>query len=146
MFGLVELIGRYSNPCEQGERLRDLEEMVPKGSPKVGAGPRKQVHRRLRSAEIERLVAGYLDGLTVYQLADQFPIHRATVSLLLERQGVPRRNRPLSPDQVKRARALYATGQSLVAVGGQLGCHASTIYSALRKVGVIMRDPQGRER
>ena len=59
---------------------------------------------------------------------------------------MPRRKRPLSPDQVKRARALYTAGQSLVAVGGQLGCHASTIYSALRKLGVVMRDPQGRER
>jgi len=142
----VELIGRYSNPCEQGERLRDLVEMVPKGSPEVSAGPRKQVHRRLRPAETEKLVVGYLDGLTVYQLADQFGIHRATVSLLLERQGVPRRNRPLSPDQVKRAKALYAAGQSLATVGGQLGCHASTIYSLLRKVGVVMRDPHGRDR
>ena len=142
----MELIGRYS---KRGETTLDLQKLADRSYLEQVLGPPpalKQVHRRLRPAETEKLVAGYLDGLTVYQLAARFGIHRATVSLPLERQGVPRRKRPLSPDQVKRARALYTAGQSLVAVGGQLGCHASTIYSALRKLGVVMRDPQGRER
>lgn len=142
----MELIGRYSN---LGETTLELRKLADRSNLEQVLGPPpalKQVHRRLRPAETERLVAGYLDGLTVYQLADQFAIHRATVSLLLERQGVPRRNRPLSPDQVKRAGVLYAAGQSLATVGGQLGCHASTIYTALRKVGVVMRDPHGRDR
>ena len=84
----VELIGRYSNPYEQGERLRDLTEMVPKGSPEASASPRKQVHRRLRPAEIEKLVAGYRAGATLCELADRFRLHRATVSSLLERQPI----------------------------------------------------------
>ena len=117
----MELIGRYSNPFEQGERLRDLVEMVPKGSPEVSAGPRKQVHRRLRPAEIEELVAGYQAGATACQLADRFRIHRTTVLSLLERQSVARRNRSLSFAQVVQARELYAAGQSLAKVGKQLG-------------------------
>ena len=117
----MELIGRYSNPFEQGERLRDLVEMVPKGSPEVSAGPRKQVHRRLRPAEIEELVTGYQAGATACQLADRFRIHRTTVLSLLERQSVTRRNRRLSSTEINQARELYAAGQSLAKVGKQLG-------------------------
>ena len=117
----VEVSGRYSNPFEQGERLRDLIEMVPKGSPEVSVGPRKQVHRRLRPAEIEELVAGYQAGATACQPADRFRIHRTTVLSLLERQSVTRRNRRLSSTEINQARELYAAGQSLAKVGKQLG-------------------------
>jgi DNA-binding CsgD family transcriptional regulator len=92
------------------------------------------------------LVIGYKTGSTVYQLAEQFRINRGTVSKLLEREGVPRRGRPLSPTQVEQASQLYATGMSLVSVGKQLGCDGSTIHLALRKAGVQMRDAHGRDR
>ena len=141
----MKLIGRYSNPFEQGERLRDLIEMVPRGSPEVSAGTRKQVHRRLRPAEIEELVAGHQAGATAYQLADRFRIHSTTVLSLLERQSVARRNRRLSSTQIDQARELYVAGQSLAKVGKQLGCHANTVRLVLLKAGVRMRDCQGRE-
>jgi hypothetical protein len=116
--------------------------MVPKGSPEVSVGPRKQVHRRLRPAEIEELVAGYQAGATACQLADRFRIHRTTVLSLLERQSVTRRNRRLSSTEINQARELYAAGQSLAKVGKQLGCHASTVRLVLLKAGVRMRDCQ----
>jgi len=141
-----EVIGRYSNHCEQGERLRDLVEMVPNGPSRGNVQTKKQIHRRLRPPEIDQLVAGYEAGATVYQLANDFRIHRATVSLLLERKRVPRRNRPLSPARIEQARVLYATGQSLAKVGSQLGCDANTVRLALVRVGVRMRDCHGRER
>jgi hypothetical protein len=119
--------------------------MVPSGSQTVKTRT-KQIHRRLRPDAIDQLVAGYQAGSTVYQLADQFRIHPSTVSKVLERQGVPRRNRPLSPAQITQAAELYATGQSLVRVGKQLGCDGSTARLALIKAGVQMRDCQGRER
>jgi hypothetical protein len=77
----------------------------------VNTRTRKQLHRRLRSAEIKKLISGYQAGSTLYPLAEQFRINRETVSKLLERQRVPRRNRPLSPDQIEQAMELYATGQ-----------------------------------
>jgi len=142
----VEIIGRYSNHCEQGERLQHLVEMAPNGLSRADVQTKKQIHRRLRPPEIDELVASYRAGATVYQLANEFQIHRATVSLLLERQRVPRRNRPLSPAQIEKARMLYATGQSLAKVGSVLGCDANTVRLALVRVGVRMRDCQGRER
>ena len=85
-------------------------------------------------------------GRRVYQLAEQFRINRGTVSKLLERQGVPRRNCPLSPTQIGRATDLYAAGLSLVSVGKQLECDVRTVHLALPKAGVRMRDTHGRER
>ena len=120
--------------------------MVPNGLPRANVQTKKQIHRRLRPPEIVELVAGYKVGATVYQLAERFRIHRGSVSLLLERQRVPRRNRPLSLAQIEQARVLYSTGQSLAKVGNQLGCDANTVRLALVRVGVRMRDCHGRER
>jgi hypothetical protein len=106
----------------------------------------KAVHRRLRPTQVEELVIGYKTGSTVYQLAERFRINRGTVSKLLEREGVARRGRPLSPAHVEQATELYATGLSLVNVGKQLGCDGSTVHLALRKAGVRMRDTHRRER
>ena len=51
---------------------------------------------------MDELVVGYQDGLTIYQLAQRFQVHRNTVSELLERRGVPRRYRSLSPAEIQR--------------------------------------------
>jgi hypothetical protein len=132
--------------ADQGERLHDLVQIVPSRSRTVNSRTPKAIHRRLRPEQVKQLVVGYKTGLTVYQLAEQFRINRGTVSKLLEREGVPRRGRPLSAAQVQKATKLYAAGMSLVNVGKQLGCDGSTAHLALRKAGVRMRDCQGRER
>jgi DNA invertase Pin-like site-specific DNA recombinase len=142
----VEVMGRYFNPSDQGERLHDLLRIVPSRPKTVNSRTPKAIHRRLRPEQVEQLVIGYKTGSTVYQLAELFRIDRGTVSRLLERQGVPRRGRPLSAAQVEQASRLYATGLSLVGVGKRLGCEGSTVHIALQKAGVRMRDCQGRER
>jgi hypothetical protein len=85
--------------------------------------------------EILDLVQGYRAGLTVYELASQFGIHRETVSSVLEREGVQRRRRPLSTSQIEKASVLYESGWSLARVGAELGCDASTVWRALAKLG-----------
>jgi transposase-like protein len=136
-------MGRYSNLCEQGERLRSLLEMVPSGPPKPISRTHRQIQRRLRGNEIEQLVAGYQAGATVYELAEQFGVHRGTVSDVLERRGVARRFGPISPAQVATASSLYEGGLSLAKVGQQLGCHATTVREALTKAGVEIRPRNG---
>lgn len=71
----VEVVGRWSNHLEQGERLDELVGMAPTECAKPRVGTRKQVQRRLRPREVEDLIAGYLGGATVYQLGRQFRIH-----------------------------------------------------------------------
>ncbi len=130
----------------RGERLRWLLEMVPSTPQGSISRTIKQKQRRLRGAEIDKLVAGYLVGATVYELAEQFGVHRSTVSELLERRGVTRRFGPLSPAQVAMATSLYGEGLSLATVGQQLGCHATTVRDALAKVGVEIRPRNGWDR
>jgi len=57
----------------------------------------------------------------VYELAEQFRISRQTVSKLLQREGIPRHGRPLSPAQVEQATELYDTGLSWSALASGLG-------------------------
>ena len=58
---------------------------------------RKQIQRRLRQTEVQELISSYLAGDIVYELAETFRIHRQTVSAILERGGVSRRHRSMTP-------------------------------------------------
>lgn len=69
-----------SNLCDEGERLRELLEMAPSGPFKPIPRTTRQTQRRLRRSEINELVTGYQSGATVYELAEQFGVHRNTVS------------------------------------------------------------------
>jgi hypothetical protein len=140
---LVEVMGRYSNLCDQGERLRELLEMVPKGPSGRISRTNRQRQRRLRGPEINELVAGYLAGATVYELATQFSVHRHTVSDILERRDISRRYQKLTPEQVDLASALYEGGLSLIKVGEHLGRRAETVRQALVRVGVVIRPRNG---
>jgi DNA invertase Pin-like site-specific DNA recombinase len=117
----VEVMGRYLNPSDQGERLHNLLQIVPSRPKTVNTRTKKAVHRRLRPTQVEELVIGYKTGSTVYELAEQFRISRQTVSKLLQREGIPRHGRPLSPAQVEQATELYDTGLSWSALASGLG-------------------------
>jgi len=138
----VEVLGRYSKQTPNLEKLQELLELVPSGGTPA---PRraKQVHRRLREPEIVELVTSYLAGSTVYELADQFSIHRQTVAEILERRGVARRYKRLSPEQLELACRLYKSGLSLMKVGDHLGRRAETVRQALMKAGVEIRPRNG---
>ncbi len=78
----VEVIGRYANHSDQGERVAEVLHSVPNGPPDPKTPTTKQAHRRLREDQIDQLVAGYKRGFTVHQLADEFEINRAALSLI----------------------------------------------------------------
>jgi DNA-binding CsgD family transcriptional regulator len=140
---MVEVIGRYSNHSEQGELLRRLLEIVPDGPRKAKIQTRKQVQRRLRPREIDDLVTAYQAGISVYELADRHRIHRATVSLLLERRGVPRRYRLLEGERLGEAIGLYKGGQSLSTIGSGMGVSPETVRNVLIRAGVTLRPRPG---
>jgi len=139
----VDVIGRYTHLHHQGERLQELLKMVPAGPSEAISRTFKQVQRRLRGAEIDELVAGYLAGGTVYELARHFGVHRHTVSEILERSGVARRYQKLSPEQLDTACSLYRSGFSLTRIGHQLDRPAETIRQALIRAGVEIRPRNG---
>jgi len=89
----VEVLGRYSNHCDQGTRIERVLE-IPLSAPTTpDSRPLRQVHRRLREDELDELAEAYLAGATVSELSDRFGRHRATISTDLERRGVARRYR-----------------------------------------------------
>ena len=137
----MEVMGRYLNPSDQGERLRDLLQIVPSG-PKA-AVPRtpRRVFRRLEPAQVDRMVAAYLCGGTLKEVAQQFRIHRTTVSQLLEQRGIQRRYAPLNDQQISEAEDLYGSGMSLVTIGNVLNVNQSTVWRALRDRGMPLRRP-----
>lgn len=93
-------------------------------------------------AEIDKLVDGYRRGATVYELAEQFGIHRQTVSAHLHREGVAMRSRVrMTPYLVECAAKLYREGMSTVRIGKELGLGTSTVGKALKRAGVTMHAP-----
>ena len=118
---------------------------------KAGAGvverakPRQPATaRQLEPSEVERLIAGYRRGLTVYELGDEFGIERRTVSVLLKRHGAKMRRQSLSAEAIDEAVRLYESGLSLAKVGQRVGVTARTVQLRLRERGVTMRDTHGR--
>ena len=140
---LVDLLGRYSNLSDQGELLERLLEIAPEGSPTATLQTARQVQRRLRSREVDELVAGYQAGLTVYELAERHRVDRKTVSIILERQGVPRRYRLIEGEQLAEAIKAYESGSSLATIGAHMGVSPYTIRRALLGAGVTIRTRPG---
>lgn len=93
-----------------------------------------------------KLCQAYEAGATRRQLADDFGIAAKTVTAILKRQGVASRWCKLTEADVDEAERLYGQGLSLERVGERLGVNGGTVHYRLKKRGVRMRDPQGRER
>ena len=102
--------------------------------------------RRLNDAERAELIEHYRSGLTVYQLADKYGIHRHTVSKHLRDAGVRLRLDGMAPKQIDEAVQLYNSGLSLARIAELFGVTASTVHKRLRERGVPIRDTQGRDR
>lgn len=102
--------------------------------------------RRLTERQLGLLVQRYQAGATVYDLAAEFHIARATASKHLKAAGVVLRCGPLSQDEINQAIDLYATGLSVAAVGEELGRDHASIWRALKAAGVPLRDTHGRVR
>jgi hypothetical protein len=81
----------------------------------------------------------YRDGAPLGQLATKYQIHRKTVRDLIDRAGLPRRYSRLSPAEVEEAAQLYGSGESLIAIGNDLGVANHTVALALRMAEVEIR-------
>ena len=137
----VEVLGRYSNLSDQGERLRQILEVVPEGPPQVNVRPHKRFQHRLAPEEIGQLKRAYGAGATLRDLARDFRIHRGTAAELLERSGNRRRGKGPSDDQMSEAIRMYEHGHSTASIGQKFGFAADTIRNRLAKAGVQMRGP-----
>ncbi len=92
-------------------------------------------NHKLMPAEISKLVDTYRRGATVFELAEQFGIHRQTVSAHLHREGVAMRSRTrMTPRLVTHATELYEAGWSTIQIGKELGLGPSTVGRYLTRL------------
>ena len=77
-----------------------------------------RAQKRLRSAEVDELVAAYRAGDNVEVLAERFGVHRTTAMAHLRRRQVELRAAftAWDHDALSAAAVLYASGESLAAV------------------------------
>ena len=134
---MVGVLQGYSNLSHQGGRIRTLLAMTP--ARELTPPSPKKVMRKLRAEEAAKLAAAYRAGATVKALAAVHGIHRETVSIVLERQGVPRRYRKLTTDDVEAAAAAYAAGDTLATIAYRFDVNRSTVGRQLVRAGVTLR-------
>jgi IS30 family transposase len=86
-----------------------------------------------------RLVAARRAGATVRELADQFGIHRTTVTTHLQREGMPTRTGGLGTDDVDEVVHLYQQGWSARKLAKRFGVSDHTIAAELKRSGIQVR-------
>jgi hypothetical protein len=132
----VDLVRAYSNASDQVEHLRSLLDLPRAVRRERRQRAPKQAQTRLDSDEVAKLVAGYLAGGRVKQLAKQFGIHRLTVTSILQREGVTLRPRGIHPDDLPKVIRLYEDGWALARLAIKFDVSPSTVTNTLRRAGV----------
>lgn len=98
-------------------------------------------HTRLSDEDAKALAADYIAGATLEALAKKWNINRSTISLHLNRQGIPRRQSAgvLTDEALGEAARLYRGGASLNSLGQQFGLDPKTVRKRLAASGVAIR-------
>ena len=109
-------------------------------------GPILQRQGRLTDSQALMLRDRYNEGATVYELAEEFSIRRATVSERLKKVGVSMRCQPPGNELIDSMVGLYQSGLSLAEVGDRVGTSSETVHCYLLIHGVQMRDTYERLR
>lgn len=89
------------------------------------------------------MLADYEEGVPVQVIAAKFGVHRATVSELARRAGIPAREPGLPAKDHKRAATLYEAGLTLAQIAEQLSVSVETVRAAVVVEGGQIR-PRGR--
>jgi DNA-directed RNA polymerase specialized sigma24 family protein len=139
----VEVLGRYSNLRDQGERVQAILEMVPTDRNLGLVRTSRQAQHRLSVTELDDLVAQYGAGAEVRDLATRFDVNRDTVFSILKRRQVVRHARGVPPQRVEEVVKAYEAGSSLATIGAQLSVDPGTVARTLRSAGVELRPRKG---
>ena len=90
------------------------------------------------------MLAAYLAGDRVLDIAATFRVSRTTVMDHVARGGLSRRSElGWSEAELQSAADVYADGQSLTEVGRRFGVDASTVANRFRRAGLPIRPRRG---
>lgn len=143
------VVGVLRNYCNSNSATRQINELIKKARAEQVERPlrlprKPRQPKTLPSAVQQAIANGYTAGKTMHDLAREFGVHRTTIKATLERHGIPRRRRTMTPDHVDESVRRYESGESLARIGDQLNFDAQTIANQLRKRGVRIRTPHER--
>jgi DNA-directed RNA polymerase specialized sigma24 family protein len=113
--------------------------MVPSDQPAPGPRTKRRLCRRLTDVEVAALVAGYVAGLPIDELVEEFQVDQTTVQKYVRQNGVARRSERLGSRQREEAVSLYLAGRSTASIAGELRVGATTVRRALVGAGVVLR-------
>ena len=145
----MELIRAHSKRSDLSQAFADLQKHLANGAarPRLPAQKLPRRHNRLLDhVTIDELVTKYEAGESSTALVADYGIAKATVLKLLRANGVTIRRQGLTSAKVNRAASLYRDGRSLAWIGTHLNVSPMTVSSALKRSGITLRDPHGRER
>ena len=93
-----------------------------------------------------QVMALYEQGVTWKEIIRQTSRTEHTVSAIIKRSGgsLDRENR-LTDEQRAQIPGMYESGMDAVAIGRALGCHSTTVYTALEEAGIDRRTRGGCE-
>jgi len=134
--------GTYYNTKTQVEALEKLLCKQPDPTSATSPPAKRRRPGRVRHLEpdqVERLMAGYQAGATVYELGDLFEIDRKTVSRILRRHDIPMRRTGLRPEQIDQAAQLHKDGWSTAQIAERMNTDQRTVQRRLDEQGVKMR-------
>ena len=140
----MELLRLYSNRQKLPNRLRDIRSEANIRRRARSTPATRQCQHRLDRTAIAQLVARYLGGSPIKDLATEFGVHRTTIATLLRRQRVELRQVGLNERQIEEACRLYRDGCSLAKLAGRFGVDNMTVRRYLTLAGVVMRSPNER--
>lgn len=95
-------------------------------------------HRYLTDVGIDSLVADYLAGVGVGELARKYGIHRSTVTAHLRRRDIPQRQAGLSAAQRAEAARLHRNGLSIRAISRRMGVDRKAVRSSLASTNLLI--------
>jgi hypothetical protein len=105
-----------------------------------------KLDQRLKPAKVAEIVARYEAGEPSTAVAASYGLSKGSVIRLLHEAGIPIRRQGLTVEQTSEAARLYESGWSLAKIGAHLCVDHGTVWRALKKRGVKMRDTHRRER
>jgi DNA-directed RNA polymerase specialized sigma24 family protein len=85
----------------------------------------------LSPEEVDQVLDFYASGTEVRELAEQFDVHRTTISTLLIKRGVSRYRRV--EEHLGEARALRGEGWSYARIAEHFGVQPATVWRALKR-------------
>ncbi|MBM7807777.1 hypothetical protein JOD57_003614 [Geodermatophilus bullaregiensis] len=85
-------------------------------------------------------MAAYQAGRSTKKLQRTYGLSQGAVLRLLDANGVPRRRRGLTDEQIQEAIRLYSQAWSLTRIGDCFGKDYTVVRNALRRAGVLSRN------